>query len=152
MRALHDASERQKMRSSRLEAIVGLGNRLRSTFDAGEVAHLAADTVRDTLAFRETALYLREPEEDVYRAAAVYGQDPEYDKVVRDRRIPAPSSAASSATSSATTTATSSITRATRGPRRSSSTSRRERCRTSGRACSIATTPCSSRSTTTTRR
>jgi diguanylate cyclase (GGDEF)-like protein len=88
VRMLRDMSATHERRSSRLEAIVGLGNRLRSTFDAGEVAHLAADTVRDTLAFRETAIYLREPGEDVYRAAAVYGQDPEYDKVVRDRRIP----------------------------------------------------------------
>jgi diguanylate cyclase (GGDEF)-like protein len=88
VRALGELSERQRMRSSRLEAIVGLGNRLRSTLDAQEVAHLAADTVRDTLSFRETALYLREAGDDVYKAAAVYGQDPEYDKVVRDRRIP----------------------------------------------------------------
>jgi diguanylate cyclase (GGDEF)-like protein len=88
VRALRDLSESQQRRSSRLEAIVELGNRLRSTLDAQEVAHLAADTVRDTLQFRETALYLRETDEDVYRAGAVYGQDPEYDKVVRDRRIP----------------------------------------------------------------
>ena len=88
VRTLRDLSESHQRRSSRLEAIVGLGSRLRSTLDAQEVAHIAADTVRDTLQFRETALYLREPEEDVYRAAAAYGQDPEYDKVVRDRRIP----------------------------------------------------------------
>ena len=88
VRALRERSERQERRSIRLEAIVDLGNRLRSALDAQEVAHLAADIVRDTLQFRETALYLREPGEDVYKAGAVYGQDPEYDKVVRDRRIP----------------------------------------------------------------
>jgi len=88
VRALRELSDSQQRRSSRLEAIVELGNRLRSTLDTQEVAHLAADTVRDTLQFRETALYLREVDEDVYRAGAVYGQDPEYDKVVRDRRIP----------------------------------------------------------------
>ncbi len=88
VRVLREHSESQERRSIRLEAIVDLGNRLRSALDALEVAHLAADIVRDTLQFRETALYLREPGEDVYKAGAAYGQDPEYDKVVRDRRIP----------------------------------------------------------------
>jgi diguanylate cyclase (GGDEF)-like protein len=88
VRALRDLTEHQKRRSIRLEAIVALGNRLRSTLDAQEVALIAADTVRDTLQFRETALYLRDTEEGDFRAAAVYGQDPEYDKAVRDRRIP----------------------------------------------------------------
>ena len=44
--------------------------------------------MRDTLQFSETALYLLESEGDVYRAAAAFGRDPDYDKVVRDRRIP----------------------------------------------------------------
>lgn len=88
VRVLRDMSASHERRSSRLEAIVGLGNRLRSTHDAREVAQIAADVVRDTLQFRETALYLRQPDEDTYRAAAVYGQDPAYDKVVRDRVIP----------------------------------------------------------------
>ena len=88
VRALRDISASHERRSSRLEAIVDLGNRLRSTLDAQEVAQIAADVVRDTLQFRETALYLRQADEDMYRAAAVYGQDPEYDKVVRDRVIP----------------------------------------------------------------
>jgi len=90
VRALRDLSVTNERRSSRLEAIVDLGNRLRATLDAQEVAQVAADTVRDTLQFRETALYLRVPGEDAYRAAAVFGQDAEYDKVVRERTIPGP--------------------------------------------------------------
>jgi diguanylate cyclase (GGDEF)-like protein len=88
MRALRDVSASHERRSSRLEAIVDLGNRLRATLDAQDVAQIAADVVRDTLQFRETALYLRQADEDAYRAAAVFGQDPHYDKVVRDRVIP----------------------------------------------------------------
>ncbi len=87
-RALREISASHERRSNRLETIVELGNRLRSTLDAQEVAQIATDVVRDTLQFRETALYLRQADEDTYRAAAVFGQDPEYDKVVRDRVIP----------------------------------------------------------------
>lgn len=87
-RALRDTSASHERRSSRLEAIVDLGNRLRATLDVMEVAQMAADTVRDTLQFRETALYLRQGEADEYRAAAVFGRDLEYDEVVRDRAIP----------------------------------------------------------------
>ena len=90
VRALRRTSEHHRERSGRLETIVNLGNRLRATLDPQEVARVVADTVRDTLQFNETALYLREAGEDVYKAAAVYGRDPEYDKVVRDRRIPGP--------------------------------------------------------------
>ncbi|HOT22984.1 MAG TPA: diguanylate cyclase [Thermoleophilia bacterium] len=89
VRALRDASVTHQARSRRLEAIVDLSNRLRATLDTYEVAEIAADTVRDTLQFRETALYLRQDGgDDAYRAAAVFGQDPEYDEVVRERTIP----------------------------------------------------------------
>ncbi len=87
--ALLDQAETQSHRSLRLEAILRLGNRLRATLDPREVAQLAADAVRDTLQFRETALYLHDEDAGVFQAAAVFGQDPEYDKVVRERRIPA---------------------------------------------------------------
>ena len=86
--ALHDDAETQRRRSARLESILQLGNRLRATLDPREVATIAADTVRDTLQFRETALYLHVEDDDVFQAAAVFGQDPAYDKLVRERRIP----------------------------------------------------------------
>ncbi len=88
VRSLRDLSASHERRSMRLAAIVELSNRLRSTLDTDEVARVAADVVRDTLQFRETALYLKQADADAYKAAAVFGQDPEYDKVVRDRVIP----------------------------------------------------------------
>ena len=85
---LHRAADTQSRRSRRLEAIVALGAELRAVHGVDEAARVAASAVERTLAFRETALYLYDAAEDVFRTAAALGSHPEYDAVVRDRRIP----------------------------------------------------------------
>ncbi len=85
---LHRVAETHSRRSRRLEAIVALGAELRSVRGIDEVAQVAASAVERTLAFRETALYLYDASEDVFRTAVAIGSHPEYDAVVRDRRIP----------------------------------------------------------------
>jgi diguanylate cyclase (GGDEF)-like protein len=82
------AAETHSRRSRRLEAIVALGDELRTVRSVDEVARVAASAVEKTLAFRETALYLYDEDEGVFRTAAAVGAHPEYDAVVRDRRIP----------------------------------------------------------------
>ena len=85
---LHNAAETHSRRSRRLEAIVSLGAELRGVHAVDDVASAAANAVERTLAFRETALYLYDASEDVFRTAVAIGSHPEYDAVVRDRRIP----------------------------------------------------------------
>lgn len=85
---LVDSAETHSRRSTRLEAILALGEELRTAGSVDAVAELAANAVEQTLAFRETALYLYDPEQGVFRTAASLGSHPEYDAVVRDRRIP----------------------------------------------------------------
>jgi diguanylate cyclase (GGDEF)-like protein len=85
---LHRAAEMHSRRSRRLEAIIAFGAELRTVRGVEEVARVAANAVERTLAFRETALYLYDASEDVFRTAVAIGSHPEYDAVVRDRRIP----------------------------------------------------------------
>jgi diguanylate cyclase (GGDEF)-like protein len=86
---LVDTAETHSSRSTRLEAILALGDELRTARTVDAVAELAANAVERTLSFKETALYLYDAEQDVFRTAASLGAHPEYDAVVRDRRIPA---------------------------------------------------------------
>ncbi|HEY5388249.1 MAG TPA: diguanylate cyclase [Thermoleophilia bacterium] len=85
---LVDTAETHSRRSKRLEAILALGDELRTARTVEAVAELAASAVERTLAFKETALYLYEAEQGVFRTVASLGSHPEYDAVVRDRRIP----------------------------------------------------------------
>jgi diguanylate cyclase (GGDEF)-like protein len=85
---LRRAADTHSRRSRRLEAVVGLGADLRSVHGVDEVALAAASAVERTLAFKETALYIYDPAEDVFRTAVALGSHPDYDAVVRDRRIP----------------------------------------------------------------
>jgi diguanylate cyclase (GGDEF)-like protein len=85
---LVETAETHSRRSRRLEAIVALGAELRNVHGLDEVAVTAASAVERTLAFKETALYLYDEDEGVFRTASSFGAHPEYDAVVRDRRIP----------------------------------------------------------------
>lgn len=85
---LVDTAETHSRRSKRLEAILALGDELRTARTVDAVAELAANAVERTLSFKETALYLYDAEQGVFRTAASLGSHPEYDAVVRDRRIP----------------------------------------------------------------
>ena len=85
---LVDTAETHSRRSKRLEAILALGDELRTARTIDAVAELAASAVERTLAFKEAALYLYDDEQGVFRTAASLGSHPEYDAVVRDRRIP----------------------------------------------------------------
>lgn len=88
MSELVDAVETQSRRSRRLEAILKLGDELRATRGVDAVAQVSASAVERTLAFKETALYLYDEEQEAYRTASSLGAHPEYDAVVRERRIP----------------------------------------------------------------
>ena len=85
---LVDTAETHSRRSKRLEAILALGDELRTARTIDAVAELAASAVERTLAFKEAAVYLYDDEQGVFRTAASLGSHPEYDAVVRDRRIP----------------------------------------------------------------
>jgi len=88
MSDLVDTAETHSRRSERLEAILALGDELRTARTIDTVAVIAANAVERTLSFKETALYLYDAEQGVFRTAASLGAHPEYDAVVRDRRIP----------------------------------------------------------------
>ena len=86
---LYKEAEVHSRRSARLEAILHLGDELRAAHTVDAIATVAAGAVESTLSFREAALYLLDADEDVFCTAASFGSYPEYDAVVRDRRIPA---------------------------------------------------------------
>ena len=85
---LYNEAEVHSRRSARLEAILHLGDELRAAHTVDAIATVAAGAVESTLSFREAALYLLDADEDVFCTAASFGSYPEYDAVVRDRRIP----------------------------------------------------------------
>ncbi len=86
---LYDTAETQSRRSSRLEAILALSDTLRPVRDVQEVVDIAAGAVKETLAFRECALYLYDEDEDVLHTRAALGGDDAYNEVIRERPIPA---------------------------------------------------------------
>jgi hypothetical protein len=86
---LYDTAETQSRRSSRLEAILALGDTLRPVRDVQQVVDIAAGAVKETLAFRECALYLYDEDEDVLHTRAALGGDDSYNEVIRERPIPA---------------------------------------------------------------
>jgi diguanylate cyclase (GGDEF)-like protein len=86
---LYDTAEAQSRRSSRLEAILALSDTLRPVRDVQRVVDIAAGAVRDTLAFRECALYLYDEDRDVLLTRAALGGDDAYNEVVLERAIPA---------------------------------------------------------------
>ena len=86
---LFDTAETQSRRSSRLEAILALSDTLRPVRDVQQVVDIAAGAVRDTLAFRECALYLYDQDADVLHTRAALGGDDAYNEVIRERPIPA---------------------------------------------------------------
>jgi diguanylate cyclase (GGDEF)-like protein len=78
----------QRVRSRRLEAILGLSSRLRAAHTMREVAEIAVASVHTAFGFNQSALYLYGAEDDVFVSGAVVGGDEDYNAVVRDRRIP----------------------------------------------------------------
>jgi len=86
---LVESAESHSRRSRRLEAIIRLGAELRAAHGVEDVAQMSVGAVARTLAFRETALYLLNHQEGVFRTAAVQGQHDDYDALVRSRCIPA---------------------------------------------------------------
>ena len=86
---LYDTAETQSRRSGRLEAILALSETLRPVRDVQEVVDIAAGAVKETLAFRECALYLYDEDEDVLHTRAALGGDDAYNAVISERPIPA---------------------------------------------------------------
>ena len=86
---LLDTAETQAQRSSRLEAILALSDTLRPVRDVQQVVDIAAGAVKETLEFRECALYLYDEDEDVLHTRAALGGDDAYNEVIRERPIPA---------------------------------------------------------------
>ena len=86
---LYDTAETQSRRSSRLEAILALSETLRPVRDVQQVVDIATGAVKETLAFRECALYLYDEDEDVLHTRAALGGDEAYNAVIRERPIPA---------------------------------------------------------------
>ena len=85
---LYDAAETHSRRSRRLEAILRLSDVLRTARGVQAAVDLAAGAVKDTLAYKECALYLLDEEADVYRTRAALGGDPDYNQVLFARPIP----------------------------------------------------------------
>jgi diguanylate cyclase (GGDEF)-like protein len=85
---LYDTAETHSRRSRRLEAILRLSDELRTARGVQAAVDLAAGAVKDTLAYKECALYLLDEEGDVYRTRAALGGDPDYNQVLFERPIP----------------------------------------------------------------
>jgi diguanylate cyclase (GGDEF)-like protein len=85
---LYDTAETHSRRSRRLEAILRLSGELRTARGVQAAVDLAAGAVKDTLAYKECALYLLDEGDDVYRTRAALGGDPEYNQVLFERLIP----------------------------------------------------------------
>ncbi|HEY5386742.1 MAG TPA: diguanylate cyclase, partial [Thermoleophilia bacterium] len=85
---LYDEAETHSRRSRRLEAILRLSDVLRTARGVQAAVDLAAGAVKDTLAYKECALYLLDEEADVYRTRAALGGDPDYNQVLFARPIP----------------------------------------------------------------
>ena len=85
---LYDTAETHSRRSRRLEAILRLSDELRTARGVQAAVDLAAGAVKDTLAYKECALYLLDGEGDVYRTRAALGGDPDYNQVLFERPIP----------------------------------------------------------------
>lgn len=85
---LYDTAETHSRRSRRLEAILRLSDELRTARGVQAAVDLAAGAVKDTLAYKECALYLLDEESDVYRTRAALGGDPDYNQVLFERPIP----------------------------------------------------------------
>jgi len=85
---LYDTAETHSRRSRRLEAILRLSNELRTARGVQAAVDIAAGAVKDTLAYKECALYLLDEEGDVYRTRAALGGDPDYNQVLFERPIP----------------------------------------------------------------
>ncbi len=88
VRELVDREQQQRVRSRRLEAILGLSTRLRAVHTVREVAEIAVASVHSAVGFNQSALYLHGAADDVFVLGAVVGADETYDAAVRDRRIP----------------------------------------------------------------
>jgi len=89
LRELHDTAASQSARSRRLEAILELGTRLRSTHDIEEVVRMAGEAVYETLSYRENAIYLLDEEADLFVPTVVLGGDEAYNAAIAGKRIPA---------------------------------------------------------------
>jgi diguanylate cyclase (GGDEF)-like protein len=85
---LYETAETHSRRSRRLEAILRLSDELRTARGVQAAVDLAADAVKDTLDYKECALYLLDEEGDVYRTRAALGGDPSYNQVLFERPIP----------------------------------------------------------------
>jgi diguanylate cyclase (GGDEF)-like protein len=85
---LYDTAETHSVRSRRLEAILALSDTLRTVRDVQGVVDIAAGAVKETLAFRECALYLYDEEADVLNTRAALGGDDAYNEVILERPIP----------------------------------------------------------------
>lgn len=86
---LQATAETQSERSRRLEAIVALGTRLRSTHDIEAVVHMAGEAVYETLNYHENAIYLLDEESDQFVPTVVLGGDEAYNAAIAEKRIPA---------------------------------------------------------------
>lgn len=85
---LVDREQQLRVRSRRLEAILGLSTRLRAAHSVREVSEIAAASAHTALGFNQSALYLYDAADDVFMSAAVVGGEEAYNAIVRDRRIP----------------------------------------------------------------
>ncbi len=66
-------------RSLMIEALLRMGNELRSVFEIDEVLQKVANTVIEALGYREAAIYLYDEEAEVYRARVALGGSSELD-------------------------------------------------------------------------
>ncbi len=71
-----------------MRGLVTLANELQASLELNDIVGVVVSSVGRTFGFRETALYLVEPDGDTFRVHATAGEHPEYDGVLFDRPIP----------------------------------------------------------------
>ncbi len=85
-RTRHHRTDRSEVELMR--GLVTLANELQSSLELSDVVGVIVTAVGRTFGFRETAVYLADPDEETFRVHATAGEHPEYDGVLFDRPIP----------------------------------------------------------------
>ena len=71
-----------------LRGLVRLANQLQSSLELDAIVHVIATALSETFGFREASVYLREPDDDLFRVHATVGQNAEYDRELFNRPVP----------------------------------------------------------------
>jgi diguanylate cyclase (GGDEF)-like protein len=71
-----------------LRGLVTLANQLQSSLELDAIVHVIATALSDTFGFRESTVYLAEPDGDTFRVHATVGENPDYDRELFNLPVP----------------------------------------------------------------